>query len=359
MIRIRRGSVLKIISYRSELTEVLVDINGNEQKAINYNHLTGTVKIGDQVILNTTAVYKNLGTGGTHFIMANMSSPEHDIDEAGHIMKLRYTPNQVKVLAVEEQESPYSKMLKNIKSLNQTPVIIGTLHSMLPVAAATAHQYTEGKAKIVYIMTDGAALPIALSKIVNELKEKKLLSATVTCGHAFGGDYETVNIYTALLAAKGVANADIIIVTMGPGIVGTGTEFGFTGVEQGEIINAVNILSGKPVAIPRISFADPRERHRGISHHTLTALGKIALSSSLVCIPKLNSDLDMIIQKQLVDSGIKQKHVIKTIDSSSTSAILKHYGLKVKTMGRGIEDDPAFFLACGAAGIGAAEMISF
>ena len=30
-----------------------------------------------------------------------------------------------------------------------------------------------------------------------------------------------------------------------------------------------------PIAIPRISFADQRERHKGISHHSITVLKEI------------------------------------------------------------------------------------
>ena len=356
MIRSRQGIVSEILLSRPGYTEVLTEIADIKQKAINYDLLTGIVKKGDRVLLNTTAMHKNLGTGGTHFIMANFDNPDKDATEIGHIMKLRYTPAQVKVLAVEEADSPYSEIINNTKSLDKTPVIVGTLHSMLPVAAAVCHHCTEGKANLVFIMTDGAALPLPLSQTVHELKEKKILTTTITCGHAFGGDYEAVNIYTALLAANAVARADIIIVTMGPGIVGTGSEFGFTGVEQGEIINAVNILGGSPIGIPRISFADARERHRGISHHTRTALEKIALTPSLVCLPVLERELSEMILKQLLASDIMEKHVVKVFDSSSTEAVLNKYGLKVKTMGRGFTDDPAFFLACGAAGIAAAEM---
>ena len=32
---------------------------------------------------------------------------------------------------------------------------------------------------------------------------------------------------------------------MGPGIVGTGTKYGFSGIEQGQIIDAINTLSGR------------------------------------------------------------------------------------------------------------------
>ena len=82
-------------------------------------------------------------------------------------------------------------------------------------------------------MTDGAGLPLALSDLVADLRDRELLDATVTCGHAFGGDYEAVSIFSALAVARHVAAADVAVVAMGPGIVGTNTRLGFTGMEVG------------------------------------------------------------------------------------------------------------------------------
>src|SRR5215831_19063098 len=118
-------------------------------------------------------------------------------------------------------------------------------------------------------MTDGAGLPLAMSDLVADLRERDLVDATVTCGHAFGGDYEAVSVYSALAVARHVAGADAAVVAMGPGIVGTGTRLGFSGIEAGPILDAATGLGGDPIACLRISFADERPRHQGVSHHTL------------------------------------------------------------------------------------------
>lgn len=356
MIRIRYGRVIDVLASRPGATEVLVTVDGQEERAINYDRLTGPVQPGDEVILNTTAVYKKLGTGGTHFIMANLSCRQLDVSPPGHIMKVRYTPTQVKVLAVEEEEHPDNQRFKAVNSLEDTPVIIASLHSMLAPAAAVIYKLTAGRARVVYLMTDGGALPLALSRLVFELKEKGLLTATITCGHAFGGDYEAVTVYSGLLAARGIAGADIIIAAMGPGIVGTGSQFGFTGVEQGELVNAVHILGGRPVAIPRISFADARERHLGISHHTRTALGRVALVPCTIPIPAMAPEKAALVWKQLQDNGLLARHRVVLVDHNPTLEVLKEYGLAATTMGRGTDQDPEFFLAAGAAGVYAAQL---
>ncbi|SHF28674.1 Protein of unknown function [Desulforamulus putei DSM 12395] len=351
MIRTRLGVVREVIVSRPGITECLVEVEGESRRAVNYDGLTGSLRPGDRVILNTTAVYKKLGTGGAHFVMANLSNPEKELSEEGHIMKLRYSPCQVKVLAVEEPDSLYAEIMQQTDSLAGTPVIVGTLHSMIAPVAAVIKKLGGDRLKVAYLMTDGAALPMALSRVVFELKEKGLIHQTVTCGHAFGGDLEAINIYTGLLACKAVAGVDVIIAAMGPGIVGSGSCYGFTGVEQGEIINAVNILGGKPVAIPRISFADARARHQGISHHTRTALGKIALTKATVTLPKLEPAKMELLLQQAEQSGISQKHDIAIIDAQPTLEALQEYNLQVTTMGRTVEQDREFFLAAGAAGV--------
>ena len=358
MIRTRQGTVTQILYRRSGLTELLAAIPGEgEQKAYNYDGMTGPVETGDSIVLNTTAMAKKLGTGGAHYVMANLTRPERNAGEAGHIMKLRYSPAQVKVLAAEEPESPWAESISNTESLAGTPVIVGELHSMLAPAAAGVKAASGGRAKVVYLMTDGAALPIYLSNLVHLLKECGLLDATITCGHAFGGDWETVNIYSALLTGVAAAGADVIVAAMGPGIVGTASRYGFTGVEQGEIVNAVNILGGTPVAIPRISFADPRDRHRGLSHHTATALGKIALTSCAVVLPELdNPSWSRIILEQIAGAWPPGKHTLVAEDGRPALRELERRGVKITSMGRGPEQDPAFFLAAGAAGIYAARL---
>lgn len=358
MIRIRQGRVLAVKARRRNFTEIIVQIPGeSEQKAYNYDFLTGPVDTGDTVVLNTTAVARKLGTGGAHFVMANISRTEHDAGQAGHIMKLRYSPCQVKVLAAEEPDSPCAEAIKNTNSLDGLLVVVGTLHSMLAPAAAGIKATAGDWIRVVYVMTDGAALPLPMSNLVHDLKATGLVDATITCGHAFGGDWECINIYTALLTAKTIARADVIIVAMGPGIVGTASPLGFTGVEQGEIINAVNILGGRPVAIPRISFADLRERHYGISHHTVTALGKIALTSCTVVLPKLaDGRQHALIQDQLSQAWPDGKHSLVWEDGQPALAELAGRGIKVTSMGRSPADDPVFFLAAGAAGSYAARL---
>ena len=141
--------------------------------------------------------------------------------------------------------------------------------------------------RVVYVMQDGGALPAWFSRTCAALRDAGWLAATVTTGQAFGGDLETVTVHTGLLAARHVLAADIAVVAQGPGNLGTGTRWGFSGVAAGEAVNAVAALGGRAVACLRVSEADPRERHRGISHHSLTAYGRVALARAEVVVPGL------------------------------------------------------------------------
>lgn len=331
----QEGIVVRVLNFngRQEL-EVLV---GSEwAKAINYPELTGPCQLFDRVLLNTTAQQLKLGTGGSHYVIA-VWGRERSFSKRGHIMKLRYTPSQGRVLSVEEEASPYHATMVKARDLGGLIVAVGSLHSMLAPLAWTLYDKL-GPVRLVYLMSDGAALPIAISQVVAILKQRKLLTKTITFGHAFGGDFEAVNIYSALLAAKHVVRADLAVVLMGPGVVGTNTTWGTTALEQGMFLNAVLQLGGFPVAIPRLSEADSRERHYGLSHHTRTVLTTLVSTPILVPLPNYLKRFS-----QAMEEVGHLQHEIKWEDTDASFATLDQSRLPLKTMGRGPTEDPLFF----------------
>lgn len=338
------------------MTTVMAQINEEKLKVVNYDQLTGPISEGDEVLINTTATDLELGSGGTGFVAINIDHPEVTTYGSGHIMKLRYTPAQFAVSSVEEQGSDFHDGLKDFVSLDGLPVVAGELHSQL-YACVLGIRSKRPDAKIVYMMTDGAALPIAHSRAVDELKAKGLISETITVGHSFGGDMEAVNIYSGLQAAKVVGRADVVVAIMGPGTVGTGTTLGYSGIEQAQIINAVTSLGGRAVAIARMSFKDKRKRHFGLSHHTLTALGIATLGRSTVAFPDIRSEQLKMLMEQAKSAGILEKHDIEKFDARFILEELISAESGATTMGRGIDEESEFFMAAGASGICAAMML--
>lgn len=345
----REASVVEIVEKNQHISWIKVIIDGEIAKAINYNEMTGIIEIGDRVVINTTAVELSLGTGGVHFVIFNYNNKLKTLEGKGHIMKLRYTPLQIRCLAAEEEDSEYHENFNNFTSLDNHTFVIGSLHSMLaPIVSIL--KWLNKDIKINYLMTDGGALPIYFSNTVKTLKTKNLINKTITIGNSFGGDLECTNIYTGLIAAKEILDGDVTIITMGPGIVGTGTKYGFSGIEQGYIIDAVNTLGGNSIITPRISFKDERKRHLGISHHTRTVLSEIAKTTGKVVIPILEKSKLNIIKKQIEELDIGRKYKIIYENGDDILKAMNHFGLKVTTMGRSFEDDKEFFLTLGAVG---------
>lgn len=278
-------------------------------------------------------------------MILNLNSPESDFTPGGHIMKLRYTPFQIKVDSVEEQGSRYHDEFEDFDGLDGMPVVVGALHSILSPFAATFKRHSPNK-KLVYIMSEGAALPIMLSNNVKDLKSKGLIDATITIGNSFGGDYECINIYTALITAKKIIGADCVLVAMGPGIAGTGTKYGFSGIEQGNILDAGYKLGGNTFIIPRISFGDKRERHRGISHHSITILKDVANNPTNIVINKnMNGDNFGVVKNQISTEKIDEIHRVVFREYPCSKDDLEHFSLRVKSMGRGFDEDMEFFEA--------------
>lgn len=330
--------------------------DGSDGVAIAYTALSGSCSTGDRVLLNTTAVELALGTGGAHFVVAHGAGEGVALDapSGGHIMKLRYTPMQHDVVATESQESEHHAVMSEARSLDGQPVVCCGLHSQVPLVAAAIKQVSP-RSKVAYCMTDQAALAGPLSDVVRAARESGLLDATITCGQAFGGDLEAVNLHSGLLAARHVCDADVTIAAIGPGVVGTATPFGHGGVFQGEYINAVASLGGRPIACLRVSFADARPRHRGVSHHTLAALTSIALAPAFVPVPSLPKEYSDAIDSALESAGVWERHTQVRAQAGRTAPPSLR-GVKVTTMGRDLAQDPAFFAAAFAAGEIASSM---
>ncbi len=349
------GHVVRIEQAAPGYQKLDVSTPDGPGSAVCYTSLTGECVAGERVLLNTTAVRLRLGTGGSHFVVARGGGDDVALDDPshGHIMKLRYSPMQRDVLAVESQESPYHEVMRRAEDIAGMPVVCCGLHSQVALVAAGIKERVPG-ARVAYVMTDQASMMMALSDLVRSCLESGLLDETLTAGQAVGGGLETVTLHSALLAARHVTHADIAIVSIGPGTVGTGTPFGHGGIAQGEAINAAGVLGGRPLAALRISFADQRERHRGVSHHSLTALGRIALHPATVVVPRLPGE-----QAGVVDAALEAAHVWErhTRADVSSGRLPDLRGVGVRTMGRGPDDDPAFFLAAAAAGRAAADLL--
>ena len=328
---------------------------GSPARAIAYPALTGPVRPGDLVLLNATAAWLELGTGGVHFVVAVEGISRQDATVGGRTMKLRYTPQQVRVMAAEEEGSPHREALGDATSLNGAPVVWAPLHSMIGPIAAGAR--AAGASRVAYVMTDGAALSAPLSRLAAALRSAGLLDSVVSCGQAFGGDLEAVNVFTGLLAARVATGADVIVVGDGPGNTGTNTVWGASDIESAMSLNATAILDGRAIAALRISFADSRERHRGVSHHSITALAQVALRPVHVVVPSIRDEARReVVWNALTDNGLHEKHQVVEANGQPALDLLAERGIDVGSMGRAIADDPEFFLASGAAGVLAGRM---
>lgn len=356
MAAFRTGKVVEVTRSDERLIECRVALAGAEIEAVGFPSMLGAVDVGDRVVVNTTGVELGLGTGGVAFLLWNLDGSGAVDAGDGHIVKLRYTPWQTEVLAAEAPESPHHDALLDAESLDGMPVVVCGLHSQLGAAAAGLKGAKPG-ATVGYLMTDAASLPLAWSRQVETLKEAGLIGATCTVGHSFGGDLESVNVFSGLVALKEAARVDAIVVAMGPGVVGTGTTLGFTAIEQGQILDAVTALGGAAIAALRISFVDLRERHVGVSHHTLTALRIAARERATVVVPTLPEDRADEVRTQLEAAGIYDRHAVVEADGGPGLRLLADSGLRPSSMGRSLDQTPELFVAASAAGAYAGSLL--
>ena len=314
---LRWGTVTAVAEQHDRLVRLEVD----GDPCIAYPGLTGDVAVGDVVLVNTQARDLGLGSGGFDVLYVNLTRGLRlSADQGAHVISHPYAPGQHSVRFAEEDVALPS-------GLDGMPVVCCSLHSQLaPVAAALAGL------RVAYLQLGGGALPVSLSDVVRALRGRGLLEVAVAVAPCVEGDVQCVTPASALLTAA-ARGAQVVVAGIGPGIVGTATRYGHGGLAAAEAANAACALGGAAVLAPRVSHADERERHQGLSHHTRAALD-LCLGNVHVAWP---SGLD-------VPEGI----VVETVDVAGWQEACA--ALPLSHMGRGPEHDPWFFAAAFAAG---------
>jgi Protein of unknown function (DUF3866) len=307
---LRRGRVTAIRERLDGL--VRLDVDGVD--CVAYPSLTGPVALEDEVIVNVQARELGLGSGGFDVLYANLTrglglAPEN----GGHVMLLPYTPLQHARLHVEEG-------VETGAELEGMPVVCCSLHSQVAPACAALDGL-----RVAYVQLAGGALPVSLSDTVRLLKERALVAVTAAVAPCFDGDVQCVSAASALGWSR--RGHDVAVCAIGPGIVGTGTRFGHGGLAAAEAANAALSLGGVPVVAARISGADERARHRGVSHHTEAVLALV-----------------------------RGEPVVADMAAEGWREACA--GLPLSHMGRGPDDDPDFFAAAYAAGLAARELVA-
>jgi hypothetical protein len=309
------------VSAVGERLDGIVRLEVDGKPCIAYPHLTGGVEVGDVVLVNAQATDLDLGSGGFDVLYANLTRGLRlSTAERAHVMALPYTPGQLAARFAEEN----GDQAEGVAGL---PVVCTGLHSQVaPVCAALAGR------RVVYVQLAGGALPVSLSDTVRVLKARRLLETSIAVSPCLDGDLQCVTVASALVhaAARG---ADVVVCGIGPGIVGTGSRFGHGGLAVADAANAAAALGGSPVVAPRVSFGDERERHRGLSHHTRSAL-QLCLGEVRVAWPQ----------------GLDRPEGVEVVEVDVTGWEAACASLPLSHMGRGPQDDPWFFGAAFAAG---------
>jgi hypothetical protein len=338
-----------------------VEVAGERRPAWADEALLGEMREGDEVIVNVAALDLGLGSGGFDVVHVNLSRGlEGGGAAAGeHVMKLNYSSLQHPVEPVERplkggrgdrREGPAATPTPGAPprpgegrgtTAATAPVLVLPLHGHLAPAAWAAAQAAPG-AKIGYVQTAGGALPGALSRDVAQLRERDLLCGHVTAAPAYGAEREAISVAGALDAAAHELGWDAALVGPGPGVIGSETRLGHGGMAALDSAHASLALGMRTLLSPRLSAADPRDRHRGVSHHTLTVL-RMLLAAVEIAVP---SDNPVVTAKLAEAAAWRHKLREAPADLAGYAAT----GLPAQTMGRGLDDDPLFFAAPLAAG---------
>jgi hypothetical protein len=337
-LKLRRG----IVVAEQPLT---VEVDGERRPAWADTALLGEMREGDEIVVNVEALDLHLGSGGFDVVHVNLTRGLESEGAGGeHVMKLNYSSLQH---PVEPVELPVRLMHHEgakgapERAGGAMPVLVLPLHGHLAPAAWAAAQVAPGS-KIGFVQTSGGALPGSLSCDVAQLRELGLLCGHITAAPSYGGEHEAISVAGAFDAAAHKLGWDAAIAGPGPGIIGSESRLGHGGIAALDTAHAALAL-GLPTALsPRLSGADPRERHRPVSHHTLTVL-QMLLAPVDVAVPSGNP-----VATALLADAAGWRHRLHEEHADLTGYAAS--GLPAETMGRTLEEDPLFFAAALAAG---------
>ncbi len=369
MLKLRRATVVDAQppagpAGEQQLTIELQDPGrGPPRPAIADVALVGASEVGDELIVNVEALDLELGSGGFDIVHVNLTRGlSAEGAASAEAMKLNYTSLQHAVNPVEDEalELPLER-----------PVAVLGLHGQLaPVAWAFA-QANPG-ASLGYVQTEGGALPGSHSQTVTELKRRGLLDGHLTAGSSFGGEAEAITTGGALHHGLHKLGWDAAVCGPGPGIVGSGSRLGHGGMLALDAAHVAMALGCPTLLVARMSSGDPRARHRGISHHTLTVLD-LLLEPVTVGLPAgmrspVGSDLRAGLgsvfaasapRRPALSAEVERPARIARHDWRPAEVDLPAYaasGLPITTMGRSLADDPLFFAAALAGGTALGEL---
>ena len=311
------------------------------------------------MIVNVAALDLGLGSGGFDLIHANLTRGlgAPPAGEA-HVMKLSYTSLQHPVEPVETPLGERSSPVRAQEPGLAIPVLVIPLHGHLAPAAWAARERRAGS-RIGYVQSAGGALPGSLSRDVAELRRRGSLCGHVTAAPAFGGEAEALSVAGALDAAANRLGWEAAIVGPGPGILGSRTRLGHGGIVALDSAHAALALGMPTLVAPRLSSADPRPEHRGLSHHTATVL-ELLLAPVRVPVPEVEIEGWPLADSEAPEGG--GRHA--TLDALIAACADRHdlavegidlagyaaSGLPTRTMGRELAEDPLFFAAALAGG---------
>jgi Protein of unknown function (DUF3866) len=379
MLKLRRATVLQAGPADGPEQELAISIEGERRPAVADVGLIGRSQVGDELIVNVQARDLGLGSGGFDVVHVNLTRGLSGEGRPGaHVMKLNYTSLQHAVQPLDDtldetlsdashdgaRPGEHKHAAEQLRSPLEGPVAVLALHGQL-AAVAWAFAESNPDATLGYVQTPGGALPGGHSRVVRELRERGLLAGHITAGAAYGGEGESVSTAGALHYGLHTLGWDAAVCGPGPGIVGSGSPLGHGGMHALNSAHTALALGAPTLIVARMSSADPRSRHRGISHHTLTVLD-LLLEPVTVALPAgirspvgadLRAGLSSVLRSTSPSSSTQRARPQLELDVDRPARMARHdwrrapvdmpaylrSALPAETMGRALLEDPLFF----------------
>ena len=212
---------------------------------------SGTPEPGDRVLLNVSALERGLGTGRLRLVVA-LPGPAAGRPARGAGARGQGPLHAAAVDGPRRRRAGEPAP----RRCCATPTTSPGCRSSSPTCTPPCRRCWPGCAtgaprrRVAYVMTDGGALPLASPARSPALRDAGLARRDASRSGRRSAATSRRSTCTPACSPRATScGADVAVVAQGPGNLGTGTRWGFSGTSAGEAVNAAATLGGRPVAV--------------------------------------------------------------------------------------------------------------
>ncbi len=275
MLKLRRGVVISS-------DPLIVEVDGEERPAWADRSLVGEAAEGDEVIVNTEALDLGLGSGGFDVVHVNLTrglGGGGTGERAGDEAQLHVAPARGRAGRGASRGGGAARMQlhRPCSSCRSTATWRPPCWAAAQASPGLRRRLRAERRRRASGRAVARRRRASRARAAGRARHRRARVRRRARGDQPGGGARR---------RRRRLGWEAIVCGPGPGILGSATVYGHGGLAALDSAHAALALGLPTLLSPRLSGADPRPRHRGLSHHTASVL-ELLLASVRIPVPEI------------------------------------------------------------------------